>query len=313
MNRRDAIKTMGLAGTGLALTPALGLASSAPAASSATAQPALRVAHLTDMHIYEGKNAPEKLARTFRHLMNLGTKADFILNGGDTILDAFAVKDLARNEAQWKLWSGIFNAECNLEIRHCIGNHDIWGQGPAGHPLHGKAYAMEKMQLASPYYSFDRGGWHFIVLDSVSVTPTDCIGRLDEAQFAWLQADLARTPATTPVIVTSHYPLLSATVFYPENAKETKNWEIPGSWMHIDFNRINDLFAQHRNVKLCLSGHMHQIDRIDYDGVTYFCNGAVCGSWWSDEPYYRSKAGYAVLNLFADGTFTRDFHHPAWA
>jgi len=310
MNRRDAIKAMGLGGFGLGLASA---ASRAEPKDSAAA-PVLRVAHLTDIHLDEKNQAPEKFARQLRHLMALPNRPDFILNGGDTIMDAFAVKDRSRNDAQWKLWSDVFNAECDLEIKHCIGNHDIWGFGPPDDPLHGKHYAVEKMGLTAPYYSFDRGGWHFVVLDSVTVTDNgSCIGRLDDAQFEWLAADLAATPVATPILVMSHYPLLSATVFYPENARPDHNWTVPGEWMHIDFNRISDLFARHPNVRVCISGHMHQIDHVVFNDITYLCNGACCGGWWGNDTYIRSKAGYAVLNLYADGNVTRDFHHPAWA
>jgi len=50
--------------------------------------------------------------------------------------------------------------------------------------------------------------------------------------------------------------------------------------MHVDAAKIKDLFAKHKNVKLCLSGHLHLVDRVDYNGVTYLCDGAVCGGWW---------------------------------
>jgi len=50
--------------------------------------------------------------------------------------------------------------------------------------------------LKSAYYSFDRAGWHFVVLDSVGPSADVYMGKLDEAQMEWLKADLARVPAT---------------------------------------------------------------------------------------------------------------------
>jgi hypothetical protein len=72
--------------------------------------------------------------------------------------------------------------------------------------------------------------------------------------------------------------------------------------MHQDARRLKNLFREHRNVKLCLSGHLHLRDRVDYEGVTYLCNGAVSGGWWRG-PYQECEAGYALIDLRADGTF----------
>jgi 3',5'-cyclic-AMP phosphodiesterase len=71
--------------------------------------------------------------------------------------------------------------------------------------------------------------------------------------------------------------------------------------MHADARRIKDLFLKHPNVKLCLSGHIHLRDSLEYNGVTYACNGAVCGNWWQGN-YQETKPGYAIVDLWNDGT-----------
>jgi len=43
-------------------------------------------------------------------------------------------------------------------------------------------------------------------------------------------------------------------------------------------------------------------DRIEYNGVTYLCNGAVSGNWWRGA-YQECEPGYALLDLYDDGTF----------
>jgi Icc protein len=50
--------------------------------------------------------------------------------------------------------------------------------------------------------------------------------------------------------------------------------------MYADCMQIKELFDRHPNVKPYLSGHLHSCDRVEYNGVTYLCNGAVCGNWW---------------------------------
>src|SRR6187397_2494373 len=117
---------------------------------------------------------------------------------------------------------------------------------------------MEKMSLSMPYRSFDKGGWHFIVLDSIQ-PKTDgswftCM--LDEAQFNWLQKDLAATSSATPVIVVSHVPIVSAAVVVTDNKfKEGTGYVIGAGAMHADSPRIIELFDKYSNIKLCLSGH----------------------------------------------------------
>ena len=175
----------------------------------------------------------------------------------------------------------------------------------SGEPEYGKKWAMEVLGLPHPYRSFDRAGWHFIVLDSTFPQNDSYTAKLDDEQFEWLQAELQRTPATTHVLVLSHMPILSVCAYIDGNNEKTGNWVIPGDWVHIDARRIVNLFHRHLNVKLCLSGHMHQYDRADYDGVTYICSGAVCGNWWNTRTpqYYQTQPGYLMLDLYEDGTF----------
>ena len=81
--------------------------------------------------------------------------------------------------------------------------------------------------------------------------------------------------------------------------------------MHIDARRLKNLFHAHPNVKLCLSGHMHLADSVDYLGVRYACNGAVCGSWW-DGNYHEFGPGYAMVDLYEDGSTQVDFQNYPW-
>lgn len=37
------------------------------------------------------------------------------------------------------------------------------------------------------------------------------------------------------------------------------------------------VFNQYKNVKLAVSGHIHLTDRVNNNGVSYCCNGAILG------------------------------------
>ena len=77
--------------------------------------------------------------------------------------------------------------------------------------FYGKHWACDEFGRDKPYASFDRGGWHIVLLDSVFPFGEGYIGRLDDAQWDWLERDLAAVGPETPVILLSHIPILSAT------------------------------------------------------------------------------------------------------
>lgn len=284
---------------------------------NAAAQRALRLAHLTDSHVQPELRAGEGMTACLHHVQ-AQAKPDLIVTGGDLVMDAFAA-DAARTRLQWDLYLRLLKEECSVPIQHCLGNHDVWGWNKAksgttgSEPQYGKKWAMELLGLSRPYHAFDRGGWRFIVLDSVSSDGKDgYIGRLDDEQFEWLKNELARTPATTPVLIVSHIPILAACVYFGTKDEEKRgNWQVDDGIMHIDARRLVQLFAEHANVKLCLSGHIHQVDRVDLFGVTYICDGAVSGKWWRGRNV-RTDEGYGVIDLYADGTFRHEYVPYGW-
>lgn len=303
MKRGDFLKTMGL-GT---LAPA---AMSGGLISGANKK-VLRIAHLTDVHIQPGLGAPEGLAQCLHHMQSLDEPVDMIFNGGDSIYDALET-DRQKVARQWKTWHKVMQTENDLPVVDCIGNHDVWGAGPKNDPNYGKKWAMDEFGLDQRYYSFDRAGWHFIVLDSTHpVKDGWYTARLDDEQYDWLKRELDDTPAETPIFVLSHIPILTITSFMIDDTVKKGNFEIPGSWSHTDAQKIVKLFSQYDNVKLCASGHMHMVDHVDYHGTSYVCNGAVCGGWWRG-PYYQNYAGYAVINLYEDGSWHNENINYGW-
>jgi len=307
MNRRSFLRCAGWQTLGLAAASTLVRAE--PAAGP---RPVVRFAHLTDIHVQPGLGAPAGMAAALRHAQGREDPPEFILFGGDCIGDAL---ENPRESVlrQWDVWSEVLAAELKLPAYQCLGNHDIFGWKQRSRPgveqdaLYGKAYALERLGLKSAYYSFDRGGWHFVVLDSMQIAAGNhgYIARLDDAQFAWLERDLGAVPAATPVCVLSHIPILSSAAYFDGDRAQEGDWVVPGAWMHIDAARIKNLFHRHPNVKVCLSGHLHMVDDVTYLGVRYLCNGAVCGGWWKG-PYQEFGPAYAVINLYADGRAERE-------
>jgi len=306
MNRRTLLKAAGL--LPLASIPEL-IAAPSPVRHDGTRKRNMRLAYLGDTHITAETKPMELLAKCLHHAQNQADKPDFILHGGDVIMDALG-QDRDAVQKQWAAWHQVVKADNSLPIEYCIGNHDVWGlQNAKSDPLYGKKWAVEQLNISGRYRSFDRKGWHFIMLDSVQMTPEGkwYTAFIDPEQMAWLRQDLAKTDPKTPILVLSHIPILSATAFYDRKTVKNGNWEIPGSWNHTDAVDLIELFYTYPNVKTALSGHMHLLDRVDYNGVAYLCNGAVCGNWWTSDTYHQTKAGYALLDLYDDGTVERTY------
>jgi len=320
ISRRKFIGTVGATGAALAAgvtATAFGMAGERPRLKP---KRVLRIAHLSDIHVQPEGAAPEGMARALRSVQNLTDKPDVIFTGGDCVMDSLGA-DKARTKAQWATFKAVLKNECSLPVFHCIGNHDVWGWArddgeTKADRLYGKQWAVEEFGIKGRYYSFDKAGWHFIVLDGthcldVKKEGESYTGKLDEEQFEWLKAELDKTAAERPICLLSHIPIMCFCAFLDGENEKDGDWHVPGAWMHIDARRIKDLFLEHKNVRLCLSGHMHLHDKVEYLGVKYLCNGAVSGGWWEGS-HYEFPPAYVVIDLYDDGTSRSEYITYKW-
>ncbi len=301
--RREALVTLGATAAALAARPALG--SQPPAPNPAP----LRIAHITDMHVNASKGAGDGLVSCLKHIHARPDPVDLVINTGDTVMCVNGVDEASAKE-QWGIASRAFDAECTKPILHVIGNHDSWKWEPPtpDAPRRGKGWALEALKMPGRYYRRDVGQWSFIALDSISGSYT---GKLDPEQRAWLDAELAAIPATRPVCILSHIPILTACGFFDGDRLKSGQWTIPGSWMHEDALSLTDLFLKHPNVKACLSGHMHQVEQIDFQGVRYICSGAVSAGWWGGK-FRQCDYGYSLIEFAPDGAVDFSYDTYGW-
>ncbi|QOJ14533.1 MAG: metallophosphoesterase [Planctomycetia bacterium] len=289
---------------------------SAPQTASGPRRRVLRFAHMTDIHVQPERRAPQGMAACLKDAMSLKDRPGLIVTGGDLIMDAFEA-GRARSQEQWDLFHSVLRDESGVPAVHTIGNHDVWGwkrskSGCTGsEPGYGKAWYCEMMSLSKPYHSHSRDGWHFIHLDSITQHGEGYAGGLDDEQFEWLTADL-KTHAAQPTVVISHIPIFGACgQVWTKDEQTKRRWEQGGGLMHLDARRIMKLFLENRQVKLCLSGHLHLNERVDFNGVTYICDGAVCGRWWRGK-HEQTVEGYGLIDLFSDGGFEYHYRTYGW-
>lgn len=252
----------------------------------------LKIAHITDVHIRPEENIPERALAWLKLVKE--KNPDFILNGGDSIHDAsYQGVSRERTLEQWTVWDQFRDEISDFEVFSCIGNHDPWWDAPSNEDeMYGKGYVVKRLRMPSAYYSFDKGGWHFVILDGNHEGIS-----LGTEQMNWLKEDLEALSPNTPTLVMSHFPITSIT-----------NALVGGQ--HSDHQELKALFYLHKDkVKVCLSGHQHLLDRAWYNGVDYFCNGSLSGFWWGEgdeqsagkQYYLETPPGYAILELFDNG------------
>jgi 3',5'-cyclic AMP phosphodiesterase CpdA len=270
----------------------------------------IRFAHITDIHVKPGIIPETGMARAFQHAQQLHPKVDFIINGGDSIMDALEA-DKQKAQIQWDLFHNILQKENSLPTYHCIGNHDIWGwfvkeNKLNNEDLYGKNWIQETLGMKNRFYSFTKDKWHFIILDSTQLNPAGgYIAFLDPEQLEWLKQELSDNAKEKFICIVSHIPILSicAGLFF-DKTEANGDLKIQRNLMHTDFLVLKKIFQQYSNIKLCISGHIHLQDELNYLGIKYYCNGAVSGNWWNGS-FQEFAPAYAVIELNDDGSFRR--------
>jgi len=289
INRRRFLSLLGAAGAASSLS-ASPLAHAA--VSAATKPQDFDFIFFTDTHIEPEFNAAKGCGMAFKKMRTL--KADFAIQGGDHVFDALAAPK-ERSLSLFDLY-GKTEQDLSLKVYHTIGNHDCVGVYEKSgvdttDPLFGKKYYEE--HIGKTYYSFDHKGTHFIVLDSIGITPDRAYeGRIDAVQLQWLAADLAAQPAAAPIIVSVHIPLVTAFDSYvPVPAKPPAHH---GNSV-ANSSEVIRLFEGH-NVLGVFQGHTHINERIEWHGVPYITSGAVSGNWWKGT-HMGAAEGYTVASL----------------
>ncbi len=164
-----------------------------------------------------------------------------------------------------------------LPIYHTIGNHDndmtAFGNSGAKNPF--------AQSVAPPYYSFNIGDVHYIMLDNVDCSTyigdssrNHIEGKIYDPQWEWLANDLKYVDKSTPVFVMMHVPVFSTTGVntYGKNMQ--------------DADRLINALAEYQTVHY-VTGHTHRsYNVVPEDAITGGRNiyehnlSAICSDWW---------------------------------
>jgi len=122
------------------------------------------------------------------------------------------------------------------------------------------------------YYSFNKGEIHYVVLNDVFWTG-DYIGYLDQPQIDWLKKDLSFVEKGKTVVIFTHIPPYN-TQHIRENSGDPKKHVIVSNR-----KMIYDMLKPFKSY--IITGHMHESEYIEEEGVEIHVCGAVCGAWWT--------------------------------
>jgi 3',5'-cyclic AMP phosphodiesterase CpdA len=242
---------------------------------------------ITDLHFgpearWQGKlrkltHLAGELTRDFVRQMNDVVKPDLVVNLGDDIEDESREADLQRyGECQAILRTA------HAELVNVAGNHDL---------IHMNREDLSRFwQRTGPlYYSFDRAGWHFVVLHTLERHDVDV--RVPETQIAWLRDDLAT--GTSPTIVLMHH---SAS----EQDVEDSRWWPGRPHMALVKERaeIRRVFEESGRVHAVFNGHLHWNHFDLISGIPYVTIQSPIENLDDDAPG-RPAAAHAVVALSA--------------
>lgn len=247
------------------------------AADSPASSP-LRVGLITDLHYADKppagsrhyRETPRKLEEAIDRLRS--HEPAFVVELGDFVDAAGSVDE----ELAW-LRKIARQFETIAEHRYCVlGNHCV--------DTLTKEEFLGEVGQSSSTLSFDRGGWHVVILDACYRQDGEAYGRKNShwedanvppAELEWLEADLAATKL--PTIVMAHQRL-------DEHGKHSvRNREA-----------VRTLLESSQKVQAVFQGHSHQNDYQEIGGIHYVTLVAMV------EGTGPENNGYSLLELFAD-------------
>jgi 3',5'-cyclic-AMP phosphodiesterase len=247
----------------------------------------------TDTHIQPELDATHGCAMAFQKIAAL--KPEFAICGGDLVFDALGV-NRPRADMLFNLYKQT-ESQLDVPLYHAIGNHDLFGiLSKSGlvtnDPLYAKKMFEDRVG-ARTYSSFDRKGYHFIILDSIFPTADhQWEGRVDSAQLQWLAVELKTVATGTPIVVVIHVPLVTGFLGYspkPTGRQKYNTYTVENS------PDVLSLFEGH-NVVAVLQGHLHVNETVHYKNCDFMTSGAVCGNWWHG-PRMGFPEGFTVVSL----------------
>jgi Icc protein len=257
--------------------------------------------HLTDMHVTTKRWGDKGYRTCVESVRRLQPRPAFALMGGDLAFDGLYTPK-PDFEEQIRLYKEISDS-LGIPYYNCMGNHDALGWSSrrkvaTDDPDLGKKMIMDRLEWENAYYSFDCGGWHFVVLDSIFPIQADhgptYEPRIGPEQQEWLAYDLGAA-AGKPTVAVTH---IAAFCNQGQLQGNPNRKAMDGSMVLWDTRELRTILERHE-VKALLQGHSHDIEEYRYNNVWYLTSAAVSGAWWAGS-WVGSDPGYTLFQCDGD-------------
>ncbi len=212
----------------------------------------------------------------------------FISFGGDIVYNGYDVND-------WKVWdseTAVWRAN-KIPIYPALGNHDLHGAEKVALANYFQRFPDLKNSL---YYSVRAANTLLLVLDS----------SLDETsgpQGQWLAQKLDHVPGDVDfVFLVLHHPPYTS-------SSDAKKFGGGHSARPQEKELAKTLEARQQNLRariVVFSGHVHNYERHEHGGVTYFVTGGAGAHAYPierapDDPFQSKDVNYHYLLIKVDG------------
>ena len=240
---------------------------------------ALIFAVATDIHQDIMHDGPQRL-QAFIDAANQA-RVDMAIQLGDFC------QPIPANRAFLAEWEALDVARYNV-----LGNHDMDGGFT-------RQDTVAYMSMSDRYYSFDRKGWHCVVLDGndPSEPPQAGYARGVAAnQRAWLAADLQGTDL--PVLIFIHQSL--------------DRGEVDGDRDVLDILAAHNRKVDWRQVVAVFSGHHHLDYAVSIDGIWHVQINSMSDYWLGDD-FKHVRYSPAADAAFPNIKYTAPYKDPLYA
>ena len=243
----------------------------------------VKIGICTDVHLPTMHDSEYRIT-TFIDVMKK-EKPDFIIELGD-----FGILD-PKYAKYFEIWNSFPG-----DKYHVIGNHEMDG-GTS------REKAVEYRNMESSYYSFEKNGFQFIVLDGNDKKDAEAKGYpqfIGNEQVNWLKAELAET--NHPVVIFSHQGLA-------HYSSADQNYGVE------NYNEIQEILETHNamnpqnKVIACFNGHTHYDYAENFDGIWYITITSMSYHWLGDNYQHIRYSGEVDKN-FKWIKYTAPFKEP---
>lgn len=199
-------------------------------------KPSFYFVHLTDTHV-GSRSGSTNTPVVLDEIARLDPEPAFVVNSGDLV-------ELG-SPSEYGAYRDMIG-RIPFRVHNALGNHESrWLDA-------GKE--RFRSLFGSPYYSFDRGDVHFVVLDTS--IPAGSHGHFERTMLEWLSKDLNAQGYSKPIVIFAHHPICFEAKCFNDN----------------DYEFLESIRPY--NVRAVFVGHGHLDLNWAVNGVQFFMTAA---------------------------------------